>query len=564
LEPFERGGGAPFNRRDTQATDQPAPGGSLPAAQAPRSFLSAKGAEDHELLRMFVQHTPAAVAMLDCDMRYLLVSDRWLADYGLGDRELVGLRHYDVFPDIGDRWKEAHRRCLAGETVRAEEDSFARRDGRTEWLRWELVPWRAADGEIGGMLMLTEVITARKTAEQALQRSHEELEWRVSERTEALQAAKDEAERADALKSRFMAAASHDLRQPLQAAMAYVGVLAPKLSPAERTICESARQALDSMTEILDVLLDLSELATGAVRPQVRDFSVGELIERVLAGHRTQAETKGLTLRSEGPQCFARSDLRLVERVIDNLVSNAIRYTARGEVVVRCESGGDSLRVAVSDTGVGIPAEALDSVFEEYAQLDNPARDRRKGLGLGLSIVKQIATLLDLRIEVSSRPGSGSTFAIELPLGQPPATTSTTSPANTSARQRSRRPVVLFVEDNPVVAVSLEMALTEEGFDVQEAGAGEQAVDLVKGGLRPDVIVSDYRLPGYDGLEVVRRVRAAAHTQVPAVLVTGDTTLPAAELEALGDCRVLYKPVQPEQLAHVVASLADGDGMASA
>jgi PAS domain S-box-containing protein len=514
------------------------------------------GPEDRELFHQFVRHTPAAVAMLDHQMRYLLVSDRWIKDYGIDGREIIGHSHYEVFPEIPDRWKEAHRRCLAGETLSASEDSFVRTTGLVDWLRWEIVPWREAGGEIGGMLMFTEVITARKLAEQALQKSHDELERRVAERTQALQAAKDDADRANALKSRFLAAASHDLRQPLQAALTYLSVLAPKLDSDRKTICESARQSLDSMAEILDVLLDLSELQAGTIRPELTDFSIAELVDRVLAGHRVQADLKGLPLRSEGPPAFGRSDPRLIGRVIDNLVSNAIRYTESGEVVVRCEADGAVLNLSVSDTGAGIPAEALDLVFEEYAQLDNPARDQRKGLGLGLAIVRQILSILGHRILVRSAPGAGSTFTIELPAAEPPISGEGRAPSK-PASGRARRPVVLFVEDNPVVALSVEMMLSDAGFDVHEASAGEAALEIIGAGVRPDVIMSDYRLPTYDGLEVIRRVRAAAGSEIPAVLVTGDMAVTETSPTALPDCKVLYKPVQPEELAHVIASLAE-------
>jgi PAS domain S-box-containing protein len=520
---------------------------------------------DHELLRLFVQHTPAAVAMLDRDMRYLLVSGRWMEDFGLGARDASWRERYDLFPQVPDHWKVAHQRCLAGETVSAEEDCFVRPDGQRVWMRWELVPWRTAEGAVGGMLVFTELITARKLSEEALQKSHEELERRVAERTQALNAAKEAADRANRLKSQFLAAASHDLRQPLQGALAYVSVLGSKVRPAEKTLCENARQSLDSMAEILDILLDLAEIESGSIRPEVTDFSVREVVERALASHWGQAELKGLTLRYEPAALHARSDPRLIGRVIDNLVSNAIRYTASGEVVVRGERNGDLVRISVSDTGAGIPPDALDAVFEAYAQLDNPARDRRKGLGLGLAIVKQILSILGHVIRVRSSPGAGSTFTFELPAAA--AAEFAEPPRRPAAAPGAPRPVVLFVEDNPIVALSLQMTLAEAGFDVHEASAGEEAMAIIGAGVRPDVIMSDYRLPTYDGLEVIRRVRSALAADIPAILVTGDTGLTRSGAAAPDDCAILYKPVQPEELARVIgrlASRADGEGAAIA
>jgi PAS domain S-box-containing protein len=540
-------------------------GSDMGAATPPTLGEDARSAgevrpQDQELLRLFVQHTPNAVAMVDRDMRYLLVSGRWLEDFGLGGRDASTLEHYELFPQLPEHWKAAHKRCLAGETVSAREDRVVRPDGEIVWLRWELVPWRTADGAVGGMLVFTELITERKLSEQALRKSHEELEQRVAERTQALHAAKDAADRANALKSRFLAAASHDLRQPLQAAMAYLSMLGPKLGEPEKTLGENARRSLDSMAEILDLLLDLAEIEAGSLRTEVSDFNVGELADRTLASHWAQAEEKGLALRFEGAAVFARSDRRLIGRVVDNLVSNAIRYTAQGEVVVRSERDGGVVRISVSDTGVGIPPESVELVFEPYAQLDNPARDRRKGLGLGLAIVRQILSVLGHTIQVRSSPGAGSTFTFELPAAEPPAELAE-PPARGAAAPVARRPVVLFVEDNPIVALSLQLMLTEAGFDVHEAGKGEEALALVDSGVRPDVIMSDYRLPTFDGLEVIRRVRAAVCAEVPAVLVTGDTALAATGPATPPDCTILYKPVQPEELASVIGKLASRGGV---
>jgi signal transduction histidine kinase len=242
-------------------------------------------------------------------------------------------------------------------------------------------------------------------------------EQALREAASALTAAKLEAERANAAKSRFLAAANHDLRQPLHAAGAYLSVLARKLEePALKEICDKTRQPLAAMKEILDTLLDVSRLESGALEPHVSDFPIDDIFARVVVGNRPQAEEKGLRLVHVPSGCSVRSDPALLERVIDNLVSNGIRYTKEGQVTVQCEPRDGKARITVSDTGIGIPAEALDGIFEEYVQLDNPSRDRSKGLGLGLSVVRYIADVLGHGVEVRSMVGKGSTFVVEVPL----------------------------------------------------------------------------------------------------------------------------------------------------
>ncbi len=412
--------------------------------------------QSQENLRLFVDHAPAAVAMFDRQMRYLITSQRWLDDFGLGDRNIIGLSHYDVFPELPERWKEAHRRCLAGEVLGTAEDSFVRPDGRIDWLRWELLPWHTVSGAIGGLMIFTEDITERRQSEQALRRLNEDLERRVAERTDALEAAKDEAVRATSLKSRFLAAASHDLRQPLQATGMYLAVLQHQAStPDQRELLDKARQPLAAMAEILDTLLDVSKFESGAVRVRLSDFPVRKLLERVALENQAHAEARGLKLICEPCDCIAHSDAALLERVISNFVSNAIRYTERGQITLRCECNEARLQISVVDSGIGIPADALDVIFDEYVQLQNSARTRDKGLGLGLSIVKHIANLLGHRLTVQSVVGKGSTFTIDVPSGKQATARATAIEATPAASRAGHRPVLLLVDDDPFVPSSV-------------------------------------------------------------------------------------------------------------
>jgi PAS domain S-box-containing protein len=505
----------------------------------------------NEHFKLFLKNAPAAIALVDRQLRYLIVSDRLLTDYGLTEGDVHGMSMYDVFPEIPERWKELHRRCLAGETLSSHEDSFVRTNGRTEWLTWELHPWRTTDGRIAGMFMASELITARKDAEIALKKSYLELEQRVAERTAELERLKNDATRANTQKSWFVAAASHDLRQPLQASLAYLSVLSRKAGREDiEELCEKSRQPLKAMSDILDVLLDISDLESGHVKPQMQDFALGDLIGRVIANAQHQAQEKGLRLSCLPTDLTVHSDPRLLERVISNFVTNAIRYTEKGLIGIYCEQVGGKVCISVTDTGIGIPADALGAIFEDHVQLDNPARDRRKGLGLGLSIAKRIADALGHRISVQSELGSGSSFSIELPQSRAAVASSAAAPETPAASET--HPIVLLIDDDQDVAEAMQMLLQSYDFETYMAHSRDAALAMLESGLNPGIVLCDYRMPGANGIDVIRQVRNTLHTDIPAVIMTGDMGLTSCELKC---CAVLHKPVDVGQFFSVLGKL---------
>lgn len=366
-------------------------------------------------LTLMVQHAPAAIALLDREMRYMQASRRWLEDNGLSG-DIIGKRHYDLLPDIPERWRQAYARCLAGEIVRNDDDSFVRADGELEFVRWELVPWRNVDGAIGGLMIFSEVITQRKLAELALRRNHAMLETMVVQRTAQLEGSRDEALRASAAKTRFIAEISHDLRQPLQAAAMLLSAIGHRV-PAELTeMCEKAEEAIIDAAEKLNGLLDASRLEEGVLQPRIEAFSVGDMLTRLARSHGPMLEAKNIQLKLLSCDVSIASDPLLLARIIDNFISNAIKYTERGEIVVGCDIEGGSARIFVKDTGIGIDAESLSRVFDPYTQLDNPTGDRQRGYGLGLSICRTVADALHCQLNVQSVPHRGSTFSVTVPL----------------------------------------------------------------------------------------------------------------------------------------------------
>ena len=460
--------------------------------------------------------------------------------FGYSSDELVGT---DVEVLLPDRYKQAHGKhrdaFVRAPRVRpmgAGLELFGRRKDGSEFpIEISLSPVQTSEG----LLISSAVrdVTERKTFETVLSN------------------AKEAAERATATKSRFLAAASHDLRQPLQSISIYLDVLQKTISvnpDVAREVCAKVDKSLDVMGELLDALLDISKLDSGSITPEKRDFEMQPLLDALHADNAPAAEEKGLLLVEPSRQAV-HTDPALLQRILENFVTNAIRYTESGTVRVSCTADNGRLRVAVEDTGIGIPSSSLDTIFEEYFQLDNPVRDRRKGLGLGLSIVKHIAELLEDPLEVTSTVGKGSTFAVTVPIGQPIEQHEIVRP-DREARTRHRVPVILFVDDDPAIVDATCMMLDLAGIKSETALDGSVAIEMLESGLEPDMVVSDFRLPGANGVDVVRRARELLGPTLPLVMMTGDTSGKAIEAAKLTDCIVLRKPVDTRQLIETIES----------
>jgi PAS domain S-box-containing protein len=415
-------------------------------------------------------------------------------------------------------------------------------------VRWVVTKGRvhfAGEGEerrAARMLGIAMDITDRKRAEQALRQ------------------AKEAAERANAAKSRFLAAASHDLRQPLQAVDLQRAVLSRKIADPEalQTVRELGL-SLDVMRNTLNTLLDLSQLETGAIKAEIGEFRLGELFQRIGSEFRGLAAAKGLALRLVPTSAVVRSDPRLLERVLQNLVSNAVKYTQRGKILVGCRRRDGSLRIEVRDTGIGIAQDQLKAIFEEFYQAANAARERRFGLGLGLSIARAAAELLGSRLSVRSTPGKGSTFCMEVTFARR-AGVGKPAPRGESAKTGSRAAglaTILLVEDDAAIRSGLQALLELEGYRVVAAANGPEALELVEQGAGlPAMAIVDQSLPGeLSGVATVQRLRHLLEPHLPALVITGDV-LPE-RLAAIRQAALphLTKPVSVDELRILVRSL---------
>ena len=372
---------------------------------------------------------------------------------------------------------------------------------------------------------------------------------------DALRSAKNEADRANLAKSKFLAATSHDLRQPVQSLVLFQAALTERLAGHPVSpLLEVMGQALSGLRMLLDSLLDVSKLDAGLIVPQPVDMPLMVLLERLGAEYLPQAVAKQLRLRVVGTNAVVRSDPVLLERILRNLVENALRYTEHGGVLLGCRRHGDRLRIAVVDSGIGIDPERQGDIFEEFIQVGNPERDRAKGLGLGLAVVRRLVRLLGHELKVRSRPGHGSTFSVEVPLVAHVAPAG--PPVSTPAREEDRRGLILVIDDEVLVRMGLQAMLEGWGYRVLTAGSVEDAIRHIESGEWPQAILADYRLRGGEtGLDAIRAVHARLNSPVPATVITGDTA-PERLVEArAGGFALMHKPVAAFDLHKTVVGM---------
>ena len=378
--------------------------------------------------------------------------------------------------------------------------------------------------------------------------SRDDLQRQVDAATRELLEKKDEAERGNRAKTRFLAAASHDLRQPMHALGLFVAELGQKPhAPDTRRLVEQIAISAETMENLLDSLLDISRLDVGALDRQIKPFPLQPLLERIEVDYRREASLRGQRLRLRPTSLWVESDPLLLERILHNLISNALRYTPGGTILVACRKRGRKVRIEVRDNGPGIAPEAQEAIFQEFVQLDNPERNRAKGLGLGLAIVRRLTDLLEHPLQLKSSPGRGSLFAIELPSAAPGILTDHHQPAPAQALARLR---VVLVDDDELALASTTGLLESWGCQVNAADTGAALLATLRpGDEAPDIIVCDYQIAGTgDGLQLIEQLRGHFARQIPAVILSGDTSPATATAIQQADIPLLHKPVRPAKL----------------
>ena len=401
-------------------------------------------------------------------------------------------------------------------------------------------------------LLLSADVEVRKRGEKRLRRAQVELERKVAERTQEL-------ELANAAKSRFLAMASHDLRQPLHALGLFIAQLRMPLRSGERTrtieLVDATRKEMD---EMLNSLLDMSKLDAGILIPTITEFPIARLLQKIETTFDQATRETGLRLRVRRSDAWVRSDAMLLERILLNLVSNAVRYTLRGGIIVGCRRRGQMLRIEVWDSGPGIPEDQKQNIFGEFFQLAARDRNRYGSMGLGLAIVDRLRLLLNHPIDLASTVGRGSRFAILVPMADECGTSAEPVAPPHPAAFAVEGKVVLVIADAPIVQEGTGGLLGRWGYTALTTGSDEAAlIRLAERQQRPDLIISDYHLASgtTTGIQAIEQINAALGSSIPAILISGDTAPePARDARDQGYI-LLHKPVDPMRLRAVMHEL---------
>jgi PAS domain S-box-containing protein len=518
--------------------------------------------QQEAVLRQFVEHTPAAVAMFDTQMRYIIASRRWSEDYNLHNTPLIGRTHYEVFPDLPERYREVHQQCLREGKVVSAEDCYERASGEKIWIKWEVQPWRQAEGQIGGLIMFTELVTARKQAE------------------EALLAAKNAADAANLAKSEFVANMSHEIRTPMTAILGFADLLADPASTASDRADYAAtiRRNGEHLMGVINDILDLSKIEAGKLeieRIACNPVAIAAEVESLM---RPRATERRISFRFEyDPRVpgWVKSDPLRLRQILLNLVSNAVKFTEFGGVTVRVYADGPAeqpeIRFDVADTGIGISPERAARLFEPFMQADTSTTRRFGGTGLGLAICKRLAEAMGGTIRVVSTPGQGSLFSLSIPGVDVPSPASAAVPTPTSSADTGRpAPIaarVLLAEDGPDNRRLVGAILRSAGVHMESAENGRRAVDAVveaaQAGQPFDMVLMDMAMPVLDGYGATAELRQRGFTKLPVIAFTANAMeSDVARCRQAGCDDYTPKPIERNSLLATVRKWTVGQGKA--
>lgn len=517
-----------------------------------------------ELARSALDAAPDAMIIIDEQGIVRYVNRQVSALFGYAHDEIVGQSIERLMPARFRGRHVAHRQeYTAVPRIRALGEGLSlfgqRSDGSEFPVEISLSPIQ--DGKRFLVAAAIRDVSERKRTEAELKMTREASERarEVADRLrEVADRARESADRANQAKSRFLATASHDLRQPLQTLALLNGSLSRMTNDQDALeVLAQQAAAISAMSRLLNALLDISKLESGAIKPELSDFTVAGLFEELGREFASIAADKGLQLRVQPTQASVHSDPALVRQILNNLVSNAIKYTRHGQVLLRARAENACICLDVIDTGIGIPAGQVAYIYDEFYQVGVPANSSRDGYGLGLSIVQHLVNLLNLRLDVTSQVGEGSTFSLALPQasmashgGRPQAVPTAVSPA------RSSRPRVILVEDDPGVRDATRMLLNVEGYCVTAVASLAEALLSVKEQGAPQLLITDYHLrAGELGTQVIAALRANVAADLRSVLITGDTSAAIKKLQDDPHLRIASKPINAEELLSMLEEL---------
>lgn len=518
--------------------------------------------------RMVIDHLGHGIAMFDQERMLVLSNALFQSLLGLPDTHTaLGTSLSDIISYLAQRGDFGDGDANQNASARLAE--IEKRDGSLTERRGHLGKYLEVRTEHlpDGQLVISYAdISARVKVERELAKVNQSLEARVQDRTQALTLLNTELERARAKadaanigKTRFLAAASHDLLQPLNAARLYTSTMIERAHGTDLArLAQNIDASLSAVEDIMSALLDISRIDSGALKPAISVFSIRELLRKVRVEFEPMAAEKNIKLRLVGADGAVRTDRRLIARILQNLVSNAIKYTPNGgSVLVGCRRRGNRIRLDIIDTGIGIDKGQQSLIFGEFSRLEPGARIA-SGLGLGLSIVQRVCSTLNLQLEVDSAVKKGSRFSVYLPTAkdQPAPVEEEADPLPTVANAQFTGKQVLCVDNEDDILDAMRALLSGWGCDVKIAKSLKAISQsgMLEGWI-PEIVLMDYHLDQTSGLDAIQWLRGTIGGHLPAVLITADRTPQVRELAAARDVHVLPKPLKPAALRALISRL---------
>lgn len=502
-------------------------------------------ATEHSRLSAFVAHAPAAVAMLDTDMKYIAASNKWIEDYNLKDKQVVGTSHYELFANVDDDRRARHKRILNGAIERKEEDTY-RLPGDTEdqYVTWEMRPWYQFDNTVGGIMIFTQNIT------------------NIIKQREELKQAKALAEQASIAKSEFLANMSHEIRTPLNGVIGFTDlILKTSLNETQQQYTGIINQSANALLNIINDILDFSKIEAGKLELDIERFDLYEMCGQATDIITYNIQKKGLemllNISTELPRFIYADSVRL-KQILVNLLSNASKFTEKGEIELKIQplaNLGDetTIRFGVRDTGIGIKREKQDKIFEAFSQEDGSTTKKYGGTGLGLTISNKLLGLMGSRLQLESTPGIGSHFYFDVIFK-----TEQGEAINWGNIDQIKS--ALVVDDNANNRTILNQMLLRKNIKTTEAKNGLEALQLLDSGIQYDIIIVDYHMPYMDGLETIRKIRenfSYAADDQPVILLYSSSD-DEEIIKACEELRVnhrLVKPVKMQDIYYVLSHL---------
>ncbi|MCX7554921.1 PAS-domain containing protein [Marinicella sp. S1101] len=514
--------------------------------------------ESQKQIQLYTDNSPAMLAYLSKQQRIMFVNKAYEQFMGRERTELVGSSLAELFDETELAKREPYLRAAFGGETMSFEMSLADYQGQEHFILGTYVPdWQ--QDQVNGVFVIMQDISTRRKAELELKQAKVNLEQRVEQRTEALSIATEQAQQANLSKTKFIADASHDLLQPFNAARLFTSILREQSDQLEPDVAETVYNldhSLRAAENMLSALLDIAQFDAGGVQINQTDFSLNQLLQQLAAQYHPRAAKKGLDLRVHEVDFWLKTDEKLLYRVLQNLVSNAIRYTEKGGVLVTARRHQGQIQLWVIDTGVGLNDDEQIEIFNEFKRLNKVAQEQDKGLGLGLSIVDRIVKQLGLALTIRSVPGRGSSFVVTLEeaVAQQsgelePTNVATSGPVVAAQKQ------VLCIDNEPQILKGMQQLLTGWGMGVQCVEGSVGAMALLEAGMRPDLLLVDYQLNDELGTDVASSLLQQLQLNCPVVLITANHSEALKTAAKQAGYHLLLKPIKPIKLRQMINQL---------